>query len=248
MRRAVLTIALLALVAPAAARAQAPPLQAKLASCKTGPILADRTAVFTGSMPAVPGARRLWMRFDLWRRTTAPGLGFEPLAVPGLGVWQRSAPGRSGFIFSQRVQELVAPGAYRALVRFRWYGRGGVLLRSARRLTATCVQPDWRPDLGAGRLDAAPGPQADQATYRLVVRNDGRAAAGPFDVGLAVDGVDQPPQRVLAGLDAHAKATITFVAPRCAPGSTLRVTIDPSNEIDEAHEADDVVERPCPQP
>jgi hypothetical protein len=245
VHRVALVIALLALAAPAAASAQAPPLRAKLAACTTGPNIADRTATFTGSMPAAHGTRRMWMRFDLLERT-APRGAFAPVKVPGLGVWQKSAPGRSGFIYSQRVQALAAPGAYRAVVHFRWYGRGGKLIRSAHRQTAVCVQPDERPDLTAGRLDAARGPQPGQVTYTLVVRNDGRSAAGPFDVGLLVDGVVQPPQRLALGLAAATKQPVAFVAPACAPGSTLTFTLDALGEVDEANEADDVVTRPCP--
>jgi hypothetical protein len=246
MRRAVPLIALLALAAPATARAQAPPLKAKLAACQSGPDAADRTATFTGSMPAIRGAKRMWMRFDLQQRTP-PAVDFVALKVPGLGVWQKSAPGRasSGFVFTQRVQALAAPGAYRATVRFRWYGTRGKLLRSTTRTTATCKQPDQRADLRAGELDAARGPQPDQATYDLVVLNAGHTAAGPFDVGLAVGGIDQPAQRV-AGLAPGAGETLTFVAPRCAPGTTLRFTLDARGEVAESAEADDVVERPCP--
>ncbi|MEA2277468.1 MAG: hypothetical protein QOC78_2428 [Solirubrobacteraceae bacterium] len=246
MRRVAVIAALLALWAPAAARAQAPPLRATLAACTTGPDAIDRTAAFAGSMPAVPGAQRLWMRFDL-RERLAPSADFVAVHAPGLDAWRKSAVGRSsGFVFTQRVQQLAAPGAYRALVRFRWYGAGGTLLRSARRLTAICRQPDWRPDLVAGLLDVAASGQPGLVSYRLMVRNDGRGDAGPFDVGLAVDGMAQEPQRVPAGIAAHARTAVTFMAPACAPGSTLRFTLDAQAEVAEAGEADDVVDRPCP--
>src|SRR5919197_168869 len=177
MRRVALLIAIVALAAPAAAQAQAPPLRAKLSACASGPDAADRTATFTGSMPTIK--------------------------VPGLGVWQKSAPGRSsGFVFNQRVQALAAPGAYRALVRFRWYGKRSKMMRSTTRQTGTCTQPDQRPNLRADALDAARGPQPGQATYNLLVRNDGRTNAGPFDVGLEIAGAGQPPQRVATGLAA----------------------------------------------
>src|SRR5512133_4338256 len=158
MRRAALLIAVLALAAPAAAHAQAPPLRAKLTSCQSGPDATDRTATFTGSMPAMKGTKRMWMRFDLQQRTP-PAATFVTIKVPGLGVWQKSAPGKSssGFVFNQRVQALVAPGAYRVTVRFRWYGKAGKLLRSTSRQSATCTQPDQRPNLRVDDLDAARG-------------------------------------------------------------------------------------------
>jgi hypothetical protein len=245
VRRLASLIAVFALAAPAVAHAQQPPLRAKLAACSSGPLATDRTATFTGSMPAIKGVRRMWMRFDVLAHG-ASRTGFAPLKVPGLGVWQKSVPGRpGGFVFTQRVQGLPAPGTYKAVVRFRWYGKGGKLLRAASRETAVCKQADQRPDLQAGRLDAVPGPGLGAATYTLVVRNLGRGPAGPFDVLLSGIGADQPTQRV-AGLQAGGKTTLIFAAPPCAPGSTLRVTVDARAEVVEADELDDVVERTCP--
>ncbi|MEN3281666.1 MAG: hypothetical protein V7607_2806 [Solirubrobacteraceae bacterium] len=245
MRGLAFLIALLALAVPAVAGAQQPPLRAKLTACAAGPQPTDRAATFTGSMPAIKGGRRMWMRFDVLARTGS-GAGFAALKVPGLGVWQKSVPGRpGGFVFAQRVQALVAPGAYKAVVRFRWYGKGGKLLRTTSRETAICKQPDQRPELQAGPLDAVPGPGPGDATYTLVVRNDGRGPAGPFDVVLSGVGADQPTQRVTA-LDAGAATTLIFAGPRCAAGSTVRVTIDARAEVAEADEAGDVVERTCP--
>ena len=88
-------------------------------------------------MPAIKGVRRMWMRFDvLARGGSTPG--FAPLKVPGLGVWQKSVPGRpGGFVFTQRVQGLPAPGTYKAVVRFRWYdGEPGPIRRARRRSRA----------------------------------------------------------------------------------------------------------------
>jgi subtilase family serine protease len=96
-----------------------------------------------------------------------------------------------------------------------------------------------------GDLDAILGPGPGQATYSLVVRNDGRGPSGPFDVLLSGAGPDQPPQRI-PGLAAGAQTTVAFAAPRCAPGSTLRITVDARGEIAEASEADDAAERTCP--
>jgi hypothetical protein len=247
MWRAALILTLVVLALPAGAQAQAPPLRAKLAACQSGPAAADRTATFVGSMPSVAGTKRMWMRFDLFARI-APATDFAAVKAPKLGVWQKSAPGRasSGFVFTQRVQGLTAPGSFKAQVRFRWYGKGGKLLRSTTRTTATCKQPDQRADLRAGTLDAVRGPGIDQATYQLEVTNDGHTAAGPFDVVLTVAGAEQPAQRVAEGLAPAGSRTVTFVAPRCAPGSTLRFELDAEDEVEESGELDDVVERACP--
>ena len=61
MRGVAPILCLLALAAPSAAHAQAPPLRARLVACTTGPQPAERTAAFLGSMPAFPGVRRMAM-------------------------------------------------------------------------------------------------------------------------------------------------------------------------------------------
>jgi hypothetical protein len=246
VRRLAPLIAVLAVAAPAVAHAQAPPLRAKLTACQSGPQPADRTATFSGSMPKIKGTKRMWMRFDL-QQLVPPATAYVTVKAPGLGVWQKSgSTPSSGFVFTQRVQALAAPGTYKATVRFRWYGQGGRLLRSAKRETTVCKQPDQRPDLRAADLDAVRGPQPGQATYMLTVRNAGRTDAGSFDVGFNVGGVDQPAQRVTAGLGEGGEQTLTFVAPVCAPGSNLFFTLDARDEVAEASEADDVVLRACP--
>ena len=231
---------------PPARSAQAPPLRVKLSACQSGPAADERTATFVGSMPAVAGTTRMWMRFDLFERI-APATGFAAVKAPKLGVWQKSAPGRasSGFVFTQRVQGLTAPASFRAQVRFRWYGKGGKLLRSVTRTSAICKQPDQRPDLRAGALDAVRGPLPDQATYALDVRNDGRtAAAGSTSCSPSAAPSSRP--STLPASRRRRTTTVTFVAPRCAPGSTVRFELDAEDAVDESSEADDVVDRACP--
>jgi hypothetical protein len=230
--------------APAAHAQQRPPLQARLMSCTTGATAAARTAAFTASMPALAGTRRMWIRFDLLQRT--PGdAEFAPVALPAWGQWQRSQPGRAGFIYTKRVRALRAPGAYRARVRFRWYDARGRIQRRAVRLTRTCRQPDPRPDLRAGALTVAPGLGPASATYLLAVRNGGRGAAGPFDVVLNAGGMPQPPVRV-AGLAAGESRVVSLPGPQCAAGATLRFVLDAGAAVAESDEADDVVDRACP--
>jgi subtilase family serine protease len=50
----------------------------------------------------------------------------------------------------------------------------------------------------------------------------------------------------VAGLAPAATATVTFVGPRCSPGSTLRFELDAEDTVEESSEADDVFERACP--
>ena len=245
-RNIALAAFVVSLAAPPAAGAEAPPppVEARLAACRTGPEAADRSATFTAGMRAVAGTRRMWMRFQLLQRTP-PGTAFLPVRVDTWGRWQRSEPGRPGFIYTKRVEGLLAPAAYRAVVRFRWYGRGGRLLRSARRVTRACRQPDPRPNLRAGRLIAEAAPEPGAAIYRLVVANDGRGPAGPFDVVLTANELPQPPAR-LGGPAPGGAEVAAIVGPRCAAGSTVRIELDAASEVDEADEHDNVVDRPCP--
>jgi hypothetical protein len=233
-----------AATAPAATAQERPPLQARLVSCTTGAAASARTATFTASMPAIDGTARMWVRFDLLQRT-ASDARFAVVRLPSWGRWQRSEPGRTAFIYTKKVQGLRAPGAYRARVRFRWYGAGDRLLRTARRTTRVCRQPDLRADLEAGALTAGAGLAATTVTYLLDVVNDGRAPAGPFQVALSVAGMPQAPARV-DGLAPGERQVVSVPGPRCAPGSTVRLVLDAGEAVDESDEADDVVDRPCP--
>src|SRR5919112_5752692 len=232
MRRAALTALLAALAAAIPAGAQAPvfdlPLKAKLTDCHTGSLLTDRFAVFVGQMPALQGTRRMWMRFDLYERT--PSGTWQHVSVPKFGTWQKSLPGKPGFIYEKRVDQLQAPAAYRAQVRFRWYDRHGRLQRQSRRTTPTCHEPDPRPDLAVGKVTATDA-GAGRLRYVIRVRNDGRSDVGPFDTVLTVDGAPQPPASV-AGLPAGGATKVAVVAPRCAPGSRIQIAVDPAATID----------------
>jgi hypothetical protein len=230
--------------APAAHAKQRPPLQARLMSCTTGATGSARTAAFAASMPAGRGTRRMWIRFDLLQRV--PGdAEYAPASLPAWGRWERSQPGRAGFIYTKRVRGLRAPGAYRARVRFRWYDARGRIQRRAERVTRTCRQPDPRPDLRAGALTVAPGLGPASVTYLLAVRNAGRGAAAPFDVVLSAGGMPQPPVRV-AGLGAGESRVVSLPGPQCGVGATLRFVLDAGGAVAESDEADDVVDRACP--
>jgi hypothetical protein len=242
MRRRFAALAsLLALAGGAGALAQQdkPPLKAALEACQTGSAPGDRYAVFSGSMPTQSGAATLAMRFDLSERTPQAG-AFTHVTLPKWGIWERTTrPGVPGFIFVKRVDQLAAPAAYRAVVSFRWYDAKGKLLRAARRVSATCREPDPRPDLHVRRI-AFEGGKA-----HVVVRNRGRGAAPRFDVS-ATFGSGAGTSRAVDPLPPGAQATLTFPAGRCTPGATATIVLDPSGAVDEADETDDTVTVPCP--
>ena len=248
MRRAALIISVLAIVAALPASAQQPvynlPVKAKLTDCHTGAQPADRFAVFVGQMPALRGTSRMWMRFDLYERS--PGGTWRHLSVPKFGTWQKSLPGKPGYIIEKRVDQLLAPAEYRVHVRFRWYDRKGKLQRTASKTTRSCHEPDPRPDLAIGRVTATEAGQG-RLRYLIRVRNDGRSDVGSFDTVLSVDGTAQPTATV-TGLPAGGATTVAIVGQRCELGTQVQVAVDTAGAIDEARESNNAVSRPCPIP
>lgn len=243
---AVLAAVCLVPVAPAPAATMAalpkPTLGAKLTTCVVGDDVSGGRAVFQGAMPAIRGARRLAMRFELERRSGEED-DWERVPAPTFGEWERSRPGVSGFVYSKRVEGLTAPAAYRAVVRFRWMDSKGRTVRRAVRTTAVCTQPDPRPDLTLVRLRTA---VADTGpVVEVTVRNTGRAdTSAPAAVALRSAGMDQPPQTV-PPLGPGVTAVVTFPAPSCPPGALLEAIVDPADGIDEADETDNARTIPC---
>lgn len=237
-RAAIIAAVTTALLGGTAARAQAPPLAAKVAACETGPQPTDRFAVFTGSMPR-QGAAAMGMRFVLEERL--PGGAYKRVSLAHWGVWERTArKGVPGFIFTKRVEQLAAPAGFRAVVSFRWYDAKGRVVRTAHRTSKTCRQPDWRPDLHVRRVifPAGSGPT------RVVVRNRGRGDAAAFGVSVSRAGLARAAS--LPGLPAGQEATVSVPLGRCRPGEDVTVTLDPAAQVDEAREADNTLTVACP--
>ena len=246
MRRTplVLLALLLGLCPGAPARAQErPPLRATLAACESGPEAVARFAVFTGSMPALRGTRRMWMRFDLEERRRG-ARRWQRLRAPAFGRWDRSRePGASGFIYTKRVEQLKEAASYRAVVRFRWFDARGREQRQIRRITPPCEQPSQRPNLLVDALGIAPGPDASTYRYLVTVVNDGLTAAGPFSLGLVTDGGERV--REVPGLAARGRTTVEIAGPRCAEMSTVTVKLDVRGDVAESDERDNGSNRLC---
>jgi hypothetical protein len=237
-------ICLLAVAGSAVAQSpepQAPPLSAALETCATSALPAQRVASFVGSMPAIDGAQRMQMRFDLQRRQPDEKLWHTLLGVPGFGVWESALPDRAGFVFHKRVDGLQVPASYRAIVRFRWTRADGTPARRARRRTTVCSQPDLRPDLQADALSAVLDVRPALAVYTLRVRNDGRSDAGPFAVRVAGIATE------VAGLAAGDELALNVVAPACIAGSRVRAVVDADRRVDESDEHN-ALRRMCPLP
>jgi CARDB len=211
-----------------------PPLKASLAACSAGATEDQRFAIFTGSMPAYRGTRRMAMKFDLFIRPIGTA-DWLPVKVRGLGRWQRSDPGRAGFVYSKRVEHLLQGNEYRVAVRFRWYQAPGLERRDRVRRTPVCRQPDQRPNLKIESLRIEPG--ADEASRRYVVTvvNVGRTAAEAFDLGLVTTREDVRP---VSGLPAGERATVEILAPACPMGERVIARADIRGVVDESSKRD----------
>jgi hypothetical protein len=255
--------ALLALVVPAALGAQGTPgvdpagaavsstgptgatqtLSATLTACHSDPLPANRYAIFASQMTSVTATATMAVDFQLEERK-ASAVAFTPVSAPGFGVWVSSQPGVGIYTYDHEVTALPAPAAFRVLVRARWYDRRHHVIQHDALLSPACVQPLLLPNLAIGTLTRAPGTQAATAGYSVVVRNDGTAAAGPFQVSLSVAGVALPNAGV-SGLAAGAKLVVQFTGPRCAAGSTLTVAADPAAAVSEPANPNRTKTFPC---
>jgi hypothetical protein len=225
--------------APAVALASA-----TLEGCTTAAESSARAATFNGQMSAVPGTRRMAMQIAV--QEEAPGeASFHTLPAAGLGGWRRSEAGVKIYKYVRQVTDLPAPGAFRAIVQFRWLGEKGHVIKRAVRRTAVCVQPDERPRLVVAQVLAAPVPGTQLANYRVVVRNDGHGPAGAFQVALSVNGVAQPPLSVTP-LGAGSRTVLDARGPLCAAGGSVEVALDPGHLLSEAPGGGQSDTLPCP--
>ena len=239
-----LTCAVAAVAIASAATARPPRAVTAVDRCHPALRSGERYAVFSGTMRSLRrGADRMHMRFDLYRREKGTS-AFRHVTAPGLGVWNPADRGVRRFRFRQKVANLSAPAAYRAMVSFRWSDANGRAFARTSRVTATCAQPDLRADLRIGRLTGIREPDGT-ALYQAIVRNDGRTDTPAFVVRLDVNGAPLPLQ-VIPPLAAGSRQGVPFRGPRCAPGSSVVVTADPDNRVDEADEGNDTLTAPCP--
>jgi hypothetical protein len=119
---------------------QPPGATAALEQCVTSVAQIERSATFAGEMTAVPGTVRMAMRIEV-QESLSGQAGYHTLLAPGLGVWRDSDPKVRIYKYLKQVTNLSAPASYRALVRFRWLGAKGHVLKHGERLTSRCEQP-----------------------------------------------------------------------------------------------------------
>ena len=246
-RTVILALTMLALAAPAAGAA-VPRWAAKaaLTECDRGPADSDRAAVFEGRMRSLRGTARMQMRFTL-QAHSPDTTRWSSVAAPGFGTWVTSQPGTSRYVYTKRVEGLLAPSSYRVQVRFRWLSGSGRALAAARRDSRVCRQPDPRPDLVVSSLAIRPAAKAGRYRYVAFVRNRGRSAADASALRVAVGGVALPSAPVIA-LEPGEGVEVAVEGPACAEGSPVDADADPDDVVDERDEADNRFTRLCPPP
>jgi hypothetical protein len=117
---------------------------ATLEQCVTSVAQVERSATFAGEMTALPGTVRMAMRVEVQERVPGEAL-YHAVSAPGLGVWRESDAKVKIYKYLKQVTNLSSPASYRALVRFRWVGARGHVIRRAERLTSRCVEPTAPP-------------------------------------------------------------------------------------------------------
>jgi hypothetical protein len=243
MRRLALLLPLVAALA-APAPADAAPASVRVLECTPSLGPEARTATFEARIRDAGGvADRLQVRFTLQTRTQGE-LGYRKVAAPGFGVWLTSDRGVDRYSYAKTIVNLAAPASYRMVVRFRWLDEQGETLRTAKRTSAACRQPDLRPDLVARQIDVQPAGDPGLRRYVVALRNTGRTAAAASTLTLRVGALPLLEQAT-AALEPATTRSIAFTAPPCAPGETLELTVDAAESVDEAHE-ENILTLPCP--
>ena len=243
-------IALLCLLAaaPAEGAADAPRSASKalLSACERGTDQLVRAAVFEGQMRTIAGASRMQMRFTLQARTPDT-VRWSAVTAPGFGSWVSSAAGTSRYVYTKRVESLLAPAAYRVLLRFRWTGPGGRVLARSRAYSPACKQPDPRPNLVVTSLAVQPAGKAGRSRYVAFVRNTGRTAAAASSLRVALEGAALPLAAVTA-LEPGEGMAVTVEGPACTEAAPVDADADAGEAVEERDEADNRFTRLCPPP
>jgi CARDB len=217
----------------------APLVSVSLRDCREAD---PEVASFYGSMRSVAGATRVGMRFSLLERTSAGK--FVKVEAPGLAGWHKSRVGARRFGYLQRVSNLDAGAAYRAVVSFRWYGRGGTKLRTTTRRSPVCEPRSELPNLLVNKISSRPAIIEGGVIYAAHVLNSG-GDARDVAVQLRLDGQTLEERR-LAILRAGETRVVEWTGGACI--DRARAVVDPANMIGESVETDNVLAVYCPVP
>jgi hypothetical protein len=206
-----------------------------------------RSVSVTAVMGTVAGAQRLQMRFQLLRRS---GGGVAALRGGDLGKWISPNPPTLGqhshdvWIVRHPVTGVPVPGTYHFRVSFRWLGAAGHLLGRTTQTSASCREPDLRPDLWVSLLSVQPSGGKDQ--YVVQVGNGGLRGAANVEVSFAPGGGGQPQMITIPRLQSHATIQETFTGPACASATPPTITVDPNKQVSDLNRGNNSLTATCP--
>jgi CARDB len=204
-------------------------------------------------MRSVPGTSKMQMKFELMRQIK-PHARFLAVRGKGLGTWISPTDPTLGqqagdvWILNHPVVNLSAPATYKFKVLFKWIGSQGQTIDADTQTSPSCYQPELRADLLVRSLSVTPitsGASAGQWAYTAEVANRGLTGAGPIQVQFA-NGNSAPVSATVAWVGAKSSIRQRFVSAPCAAGSTLTVTVDPNQSIDEYDYANNALTMACP--
>lgn len=236
----ILAVAFLAAALAAPAAQARPPARAVLIACDRSLEEEQRAGVFEGRMRLVPGASRMQMRFVL-QASTPERRRWTRVDAPGFGTWVGSESGTGRYLYTKRVENLLAPASYRVRVNFRWIDDAGAVVQRARRWSGRCHQPDPRADLDVRSVTV----EREGRRYVVFVRNLGRATAEPSLLSVTVGGVVLPAQPV-AALEPGEGISLSFDGPACEAGAEIVADADAEESVDERDETGNRFTRRCP--
>jgi F0F1-type ATP synthase membrane subunit c/vacuolar-type H+-ATPase subunit K len=250
MRRMVLAAAIVAAATMAPAGAQGASGDAFLRgfACHRSLDPSKRSVTVTAVMGTIAGTQRLQMRFALVERTAH---GQVLIHGGDLGQWISPTSSTLGqhasdkWVVNHPVTGVPVPGSYHFKVWFRWIGGGGQVIGRAQRATATCRQPDLRPNLYVKLFSSSKVSGGER--YTVQVGNNGLTGATGVEVAFSAGGSQPAVMKTIARLPSHQSVQRSFVGPSCTSSSApATITVDPNDLIDEVSRADNSITVPCP--
>ena len=251
MKRIALTVfcaLIVGVIAATSVSAETPRAQLRSFMCVTALDPPSRAISITAVMRPLNGTTKLQLKFQLFSRTSSTR-PYTRVRGGDLNSWvsptDASLGTRAGDVWklNKPVVDLKAPATYRFRVTFRWIGAHDKVLGTSVRTTASCFQPELRPDLEVKSIavEAVPG-NANANAYVAAIRNRGATAAGPFEVQF-IDG-SVVKTHSLTGLAAHTTIHERFIGPLCTSGPAT-VTADPVDAIDDYNRSNNSLNVTC---
>jgi hypothetical protein len=220
-------------------------------SCRQSVNPVGRGVAVSAVMRPLQGTRKLALRFELDMRRKAGG---RWVSVPGgdLDTWLTPPNATLGqrpgdvWIVNKSVNELAAPAAYRYRVSFRWTGTKNRTLGTAVRTSATCSQPELRPDLLVKSIDVQPVSGHPKVNlYVATIANRGATAARRFRVQFTPGNGSASKYKSIKVLAPQASATVAFEGPACSMSAASTITVDPDGVVNDYNRDNNTVTAVC---